>query len=398
MLRGQAYASVLEMAAEQGFRSQDQPDEEGNCHADNRIIDEFASHHYWCYRSRQLEEPSGESRINVRCGPGNYSHAVFSMYVDKKLRNFIKRLAKHLPPLRRLIEQRDRLLREKEMLEAKLDEHALFVPNGHFYSPIPSIAEIRQNEEKIFSTPSDTLPGVDLNQEHQLHLLRVFTKYYKELPFTEQKIDGLRYFYENPAYSYSDAIILYCMIRHVKPKKIVEIGSGYSSCVFLDTNERFFSNSIQCTFVEPYPELLRSLLKEDDLRRINIFSKRIQDVELSVFESLIENDILFIDSTHVSKVGSDVNRIFFEILPALASGVYVHFHDIFYPFEYPKEWIYEGRAWNEIYILHAFLQYNSSFEITCFNTFLEHFFEDYFITNMPLCLRNPGGSLWLRKR
>src|SRR5690606_17050723 len=109
------------------------------------------------------------------------------------------------------------------------------------------------------------------------------------------------------------------------------------------------------------------------------------------------NDILFIDSTHVSKINSDVNYIFFEILPRLASGVYIHFHDIFFPFEYPKAWVYEGRAWNEAYILRAFLQYNNAFSVVLMNTFMDQFHKSFFREHMPLCLINPGGSIWIRK-
>jgi hypothetical protein len=103
------------------------------------------------------------------------------------------------------------------------------------------------------------------------------------------------------------------------------------------------------------------------------------------------------DSTNVSNVGSDVNRIFFEILPELSSGVYVHFHDIFSPFEYPKSWIYEGRFWTEIYLLRTFLQYNSAFRVVYMNTFMQTFHRSFFEQKMPLCLKNTGGSIWLRK-
>lgn len=314
--------------------------------------------------------------------------------MNENLKRAAKSLAKQFPPLQRMIEERDRLFSENR----KFGKQVPFVPNGHFYSPIPSIDEIRQNEDRIFLSPPSTLPGIDLQQEAQLKLLQVFAEYYKDVPFTEHKQDGFRYFYENPAYSYSDAIFLYCMMRHAKPKRIVEIGSGYSSCAMLDTSEHCFAGSIECTFVEPYPELLRSLIREGDLQEAQLIPNSVQDVGIEVFQRLATNDILFIDSTHVSKTGSDVNRIFFEILPTLASGVYIHFHDIFYPFEYPREWVYEGRAWNEDYTLRAFLQYNATFEIVCFNTFLEHFFEEYFVSNMPLCLKNRGGSIWLRKR
>jgi hypothetical protein len=188
------------------------------------------------------------------------------------------------------------------------------------------------------------------------------------------------------------------MIRHARPKQIIEVGSGYSSCLMLDTNELFFEKAIKTTFIEPYPELLYTLIQENDKKSIKVFPNRLQDVAIEEFSCLNKNDILFIDSTHVSKVNSDVNYIFFEILPALKSGVFIHFHDIFYPFEYPKSWVLEGRAWNEDYMLRAFLEYNNAFKVVFFNTFLEYFHEDFFREHMPLCLKNRGGSLWIQKQ
>ncbi len=108
---------------------------------------------------------------------------------------------------------------------------------------------------------------------------------------------------------------------------------------------------------------------------------------LSVFQSLNSGDVLFVDSTHVTKLGSDVNRIFFEILPALASGVIVHFHDIFYPFEYPRAWVREGRGWNETYLLRAFLEYNEAYEVLLWAHML----------GIEGRLAQPAGSIWLRK-
>jgi predicted O-methyltransferase YrrM len=272
-----------------------------------------------------------------------------------------------------------------------------FVPPGHFYSPIPNLGEVRKKEDVIFGRIPRSIPGIELNEQEQLSLLGQFKTYYDELPFKSYKSDGLRYFFENPSYSYSDAICLYCMLRYAKPNRIIEIGSGYSSCVMLDSNDLFFSGSIKLTCIEPFPDLLLSLIRPSDLDRIALIPQRVQDVELSQFEELGQNDILFIDSTHVSKIGSDVNWILFEILPRLSSGVYIHFHDVFYPFEYPKEWIYEGRAWTELYMLRSFLQFNTAFKIVFFNTFMEHFYETSFERDMPLCMRNRGGSIWIRK-
>ena len=155
---------------------------------------------------------------------------------------------------------------------------------------------------------------------------------------------------ENPAFATVTPSFFYCILRHTRPARVIEVGSGYSSCALLDTNELFFGNSIACTFIEPYPQLLTSLLKDGDDSRITVVAKNLQDVELSVFSELSAGDVLFVDSSHVSKTNSDVNYVFFEILPRLSSGVYIHFHDIFYPFEYPKEWVYQGRAWNEAYL------------------------------------------------
>jgi hypothetical protein len=298
----------------------------------------------------------------------------------------LKSIAKRLPGIREVIAERDQLRRDCGI-----------VPPGHFYSPIPSLVEIARDDSKIFNTIPRTIPGVELHESEQLELLEEFCKYYSTIPFPANKQDGLRYYYENPSYSYSDAIFLHCMIRHLKPKRIIEIGSGFSSCATLDTNQVFFNGSIRTTFVEPYPELLLSLIKEEDKERITVIPTRLQDVQLSEFEALEASDILFVDSTHVGKINSDVNRLFFEILPSLASGVHIHFHDIFFPFEYPREWIYGGRAWNEMYMLRTFLQYNSRFRIILMNTFLEHFHPAFFQKNMPLCLKNSGGSIWLRK-
>jgi hypothetical protein len=112
------------------------------------------------------------------------------------------------------------------------------------------------------------------------------------------------------------------------------------------------------------------------------------------------------DSSHVVKTHSDVNYVFFEILPRLQNGVYIHFHDIFHPFEYPKEWVYQGRAWNEAYVLRAFLQNNDRYRIEFFNSFMATFYRDLIARQMPLCLHHAAESMiptsaqsiWLRKR
>jgi hypothetical protein len=306
------------------------------------------------------------------------------------MKYMIKNIVKKLPYIGPILSERDQLKIERDQLK-------MWVPPGHFYSPISSIEEIKAKENELYNNILNEIPGIDLNTEGQLELLNKFKEYYSELPFESNKKENLRYFFENPSYSYSDAIFLYCMIRYLNPKKIIEVGSGYSSCVILDTNELFFNKSILCTFIDPFPQLLLSLIKDTDKVNFEIIPKKLQEMDMNIFSDLSAGDILFIDSTHVSKIGSDVNHIFFKILPLIKKGVYIHFHDIFYPFEYPKEWIYEGRAWNEAYQLKAFLQYNNAFKIQFFNTFLEHFYENKFISDMPLCMKNSGGSIWIKK-
>ena len=113
------------------------------------------------------------------------------------------------------------------------------------------------------------------------------------------------------------------------------------------------------------------------------------------------NDILFVDSTHVLKTGSDVHYEIFHILPNLKAGVIVHFHDIQYPFEYPDSWIFnENFSWNEVYALRAFLMYNSNFEILFFNNFFGRFGHDMILKSFASLAAFPesfGGSIWLRK-
>jgi predicted O-methyltransferase YrrM len=273
----------------------------------------------------------------------------------------------------------------------------LWVGPGHFYSPIPDMDEIRQREAEIFSRAEARIPGVDLNDAGQLRAMRELAAYYPDQPFHDQPTGSTRYGLANIHFSYSDALFLYAMIRHAQPRRIIEIGSGYSSCVTLDTNELFFESSIDCTFIEPYPQLLHSMVRDGDLERATLIASKVQEVDRETFDALEANDILFIDSTHVARTGSDVNHLFFEVLPRLAPGVFVHIHDIFFPFEYPSEWVYQGRAWNEAYLLHAFLQFSDRFSIIAWNSYLERFHRDEMLRLMPLCAKHRGQSIWLQK-
>ena len=271
-----------------------------------------------------------------------------------------------------------------------------WVPAGHFYSPHADLDDVKSHEGKIFSRERPIL-GIDLREAEQLRLLDSMASLTPRIEFPDTQRAGFRYHFENPAYSYSDALVLHMMLRLIRPRRMIEVGCGYSSAMALDTNELCLENAVQMTFIEPYPQLLRELMKPGDDARVTIVPSRLQDLDPDFFLQLDANDILFIDSTHVSKVNSDVNYIFFEILPRLKSGVYIHFHDVFFPFEYVKEWVYEGRAWQELYLLRAFLQDNPLYRIVYFQDFLFHKHRGFFEKHLPLFLKNSGGNIWLQK-
>jgi predicted O-methyltransferase YrrM len=271
-------------------------------------------------------------------------------------------------------------------------------PNGHFYSPVISIQDVKNRENEIWkNVENDGINGIQLRKQEQKKLISLLNKYYKELPFKEEKQKDIRYYFDNNYFCHTDAIILYSIIRHFQPKKIIEIGSGFSSAVMLDTNELFFDNKINLTFIDPYPDRLYSQMTENDKSNFKVIETDVQLISLDVFEKLEAGDILFVDSTHVTKTGSDVNYILFEILPILKSGVLIHFHDIFYPFEYPKNWVFRGFNWNEAYIVKAFLMYNTEFEIKLFSEYLHRHSKESF-KDMPLAYKNTGGNLWIEKK
>ena len=272
-------------------------------------------------------------------------------------------------------------------------------PPGHFYSPIVDKADMRRRADQLFGPPPRTLPGLNLNEAGQLALLTEFESFYADIPFQNTKQPHHRYYYNNNFYCQADGIFLYSIIRHFSPRRIIEVGSGFSSACMLDTLDALNRPDVSLTFIEPYPDRLKANLRPADLDRCTIIESGVQAVDAALFQTLQANDILFIDSTHVSKTGSDVNRLFLDVLPTLAPGVLVHVHDIFYPFEYPREWVInsKGFGWNEAYLLRAFLTNNPTYEIIAFNTYLETFHTDRFAQHMPACLENRGGSIWLRK-
>lgn len=304
------------------------------------------------------------------------------------MQTFFKHVARRIPLVSRFVSACRWYRNTRELM---------WVPPGHFYSPIPSRADREQFERLAAAPMARTLPGIDLNESGQLQLLGELARHGADQPYRPEQAPNLRYVPDAGSYPLGDAVTLHCMLRHLRPRRIIEIGCGFSSAVILDANEHYLGGALDCTFVDPDQGRLLPLLKPCDHDCARLIERRLQDVDLDQFDRLESGDILFVDSSHVVKLGSELNTILFEILPRLAEGVHVHFHDIFYPFEYPPEWVREGRAWNESYLLRAFLSYNQAFQITFFFTYLSRFHADRLNAALPGAIEAGGVSLWIKK-
>ena len=271
---------------------------------------------------------------------------------------------------------------------------------GHYYSPLPGREEIERSADALFSATIDVSSNIDLRADAQLGLLEEISGYCAAFDWTSEPVSGRRFHVPNGLFEVSDSMALYGILRHFAPKQIIEIGSGFSSALMLDTDDLFLGGSTRLTFVEPNPqERLLNCLTPADFNRVKIVTSIAQRLPVDFFARLGANDVLFVDSSHVSKMGSDVNHLMFDLLPALNQGVLVHFHDVFWPFEYPKDWLLVlGRAWNETYLLRALLQYNDVFEIVLFTSYLAKRHASTVERPAPRLLEDGASSLWLRKR
>ncbi len=270
-----------------------------------------------------------------------------------------------------------------------------FHPPGHFYSPVPSLVEIEERAEQIFAVRHD-LPGITLSPEEQLGFLATLAPLARDLDLPKQQVSEWRYWLDNPNFGPGDASVFGAMLRHLRPRRYVEVGSGWSTALALDVNERWLNNETKIAAIEPHPAQLKDLIWEGD--QIEIVGKHVQDIPIEYFTCLEDGDVLFIDGSHVVKVGSDTHYLITRVLPVLQPGVFVHIHDIFWPFEYPREWIEGGRAWNEAYLLHAFLLFNSAFRIELFNNWFTAVADPTTVSDeLPALSTSSGGSFWMRR-
>ncbi len=270
----------------------------------------------------------------------------------------------------------------------------LHITPVHFYQPIPNTNEI--SSELFFKKKS--FAEINFREGEQIKLMEKFSKYsdeLKEIPLN-QTSDKKQYYYENDFFGQMDAIMYYSMIREFSPKKIIEVGSGYSTMIASLASK---NTNTEISSIEPYPnEVLRSGLPN----LTTLIKDKVQNVELEFFKKLDKNDILFIDSSHISNIGSDVNYLMLEVLPNLKSGVLIHIHDWLFPNEYFLEWVLDRKLfWNEMYLVHAFLIGNQSYEILLSNYHLiTNHFEEYrkFFPFVKNNFAGGAGSLWIRKK
>lgn len=276
------------------------------------------------------------------------------------------------------------------------DPTTTWVLPGHFYSPVASRAERISFFERESSSAEQLICGIPMRSDEQFDFLEELLPAYRRLDIPEIA-NSRRYGYRNDYFAFMDGYIYGSILLHKQPRRVIEVGSGFSSALLLDiSDEHLDISKMQISFIDPYPDRLRSLVSSHDLRG-RLLEVPLQEVPLDYFDDLHAGDILFIDSSHVSKIGSDVNYVVFELLPRLNSGVWIHIHDVFYPYEYPKDWVMEGRSYNEAYLVRAFLQFNSSFQIELFNDYLDSARRSWLDVNMPMCSPGSGKSIWLSR-
>ena len=283
-----------------------------------------------------------------------------------------------------------------QALARTVDAALRFAPPGHFYSPHPKLEDIERDYENTTRCYRQT-PGLDLNVDGQLALLKRAVDMRTVGPWSVERTNETRYFYGNWFFRFGDANALWHMMQLYRPRRVIEVGSGFSTACWLDSGDRLdLPFSLQS--IEPYPERVLDLCTPSDLKeRVELIQHPVQSLPATFFDALESDDVLFIDSTHIAKSGSDVSYLVFNILPNLKRGVIVHFHDIFWPFEYPKTWYMEGRAWNECFLLRAFLQFNNSFKILRFNSYLASEHGELLEPLDPRFVHDAGASIWIMR-
>jgi hypothetical protein len=271
----------------------------------------------------------------------------------------------------------------------------VFPIRNHYYEPL-------FDDSCLVKPLSDDreLPGIDLNIAGQLRFLSTL-KYSSELTemiLDREAVDPHGFCIKNPNFCSGDAEFLYQFIRAVKPRRIIEIGSGHSTRLARIALRNNFSETESMatqTCIEPYE--MDWLEKIDG---IDVIRKRVEDCKLDWGAELNSGDLLFVDSSHMIRPQGDVLKEYLEIFPQLASGVYIHIHDIFTPKDYLRDWIVKDVCfWNEQYLLEALLSNSQRYEVVSSLNYLMHHHYDELERVCPyLTADREPGSFYIRVR
>jgi hypothetical protein len=304
----------------------------------------------------------------------------------EKMDGLIERLTAELKPIIKDIEKARKMF-------SYWEAEGMHIMPVSFFSPIPDTKKLPTSTW----TKKSEMPGIDMNiAEQRTFLNTVLPKYRHEYNLFPQVSRGnkFEFSYDNNQFIGLDPVVLHSIVREHKPGLIIEIGSGYSTLVSANAIRLNGCGEMIC--IEPFP---RDFIREGVPGVRHLINKGIQDMHANFFDQLSANDILFIDSTHVAKIGSDVLYLFLEIIPRLKSGVLIHIHDIFFPNDYPEIWIKEKNFfWNEQYILQAFLIGNSKFRVHFCAPYIGKLYPDDMVKIFPNYAPGMGGgSFWMRR-
>jgi hypothetical protein len=277
------------------------------------------------------------------------------------------------------------------------EQHVAFPP-GHFYSPELDHAALARERERVWGGQRlERIPGVDLALDRQRQLLLRAADFAPDYDYPDDGADGARGFSDrNPFFSGLDSRVHFALLRLLQPRRMIEVGSGHSSLLTADVNERFLGGRMDVTCIDPAPQVpLRP-----NLRTIpgisTVIERRVEHVGLEPFLALQAGDLLFIDSSHVVKTGNDVVFLYLQVLPRLAAGVVVHMHDIFLPDEYPEQWVLrEQRSWNEQYLVQALLVDSKGFRVLFGSHSASLFLSADVIATFGQHVG--GGSFWIQR-
>jgi hypothetical protein len=269
-------------------------------------------------------------------------------------------------------------------------------PPGHFYSPVVSADDIERHRERVYAAVgARDLPGLALDLDAQCETFERIAAAAAGQPWGEQPQGNLRYGFDNETFGPGESLVLWGMFCDLAPRRVIEVGAGWSTRAILDIRDLVLEGNLDITAIEPYAStVIPDLRCDPDLQ---VIEAAVQEAGVQRFLALEAGDMLFVDSSHVVKFGSDVQFILNDVLPRLATGVRVHFHDVMYPFEYPLEWVRQGRNWNEAYALRSFLTFNSAYTIDLFAAYVWALAPDRAASLLPRAASSPGSSLWLRR-